>query len=107
MNAPAARFHCPRCDRDTRDPWCCGLDQGAARPFEMTREHIRTIHVVKARKGLDQETYKLRLQAVGVTSYKAMTREQYRAFLRGLGSLPDAPRRTIERSTKTGNRNGY
>lgn len=83
---------CPRCERETRDAWCCGLHLHGARPFHMTPERIRAVHVLKDQKGLDEETYRLRLQAVGVDSCKALSREQFHTFLRGLSDLPDAPK---------------
>lgn len=87
-----SRHTCPRCERQTSAAWCCGLHLHGARPFVMTPNRIRTCHVLKTRKGLDDEAYRARLQCVGVTTCKALDREQYHAFLKGLAALPDAPK---------------
>lgn len=83
---------CPRCDRMVTTPDCCGvLLTVRRRRWRMTNEHKRLVHVLKARKGLDDETYRLRLGAVGVSSCTDLGREQFRTFLRGLAALPDRP----------------
>lgn len=71
---------------------CCGLDFTVRRrPWRMDADKIKLVHVLKARKGLDDDTYRLRLGAVGVTTSKALKREQFHTFLRGLAALPDVP----------------
>lgn len=82
---------CPRCERPIRSDYCCGIDFSTRRPWKMTPDRIKLVHVVKARKGLDDETYRLRLNAVGVGSCKQLTRESFRTFITGLASLPDSP----------------
>ena len=58
----------------------------------MTLKLIQRVHVVALRqKGLTREDYKLRLNAVGVSSCKEMNQQQYLAFMRDLNRLPDAP----------------
>lgn len=57
----------------------------------MDKEKIRLVHVLKARKGLDDETYRLRLGAVGVQSCKDLGRDAFRKFLSGMAALPDRP----------------
>ena len=83
---------CPLCDRLTAATDCCGIDFSARRrPWRMDKDKIRLVHVLKARKGLDDETYRLRLGAVGVASCKDLGRDAFRRFLRGLAALPDSP----------------
>jgi len=58
----------------------------------MTRERIRHVHALAyARKGLDRETYRLRLSAVGVESSIYLGRDQYERLVEGLMRLPDCP----------------
>lgn len=86
------RRTCPRCERITADRWCCGLDLACGTPWRMTRERVRHVHALAyARKGLDAETYRLRLRAVGVTSSLELDRGQFERLVRGLLALPDAP----------------
>lgn len=86
------RRRCPRCERLTGAANCCGIDLTVRRrPWTMTTANIRLVHVLKARKGLDEETYRLRLAAVGADSCKQLSRTTFRAFLSGLASLPDIP----------------
>ena len=60
----------------------------------MTKMLVRHVHIVaRVQKGLDEETYKLRLRAVGAESSKNFTRVQYVEFMKGLAKLPDMPRR--------------
>mgnify|MGYP000878483846 CR=1 FL=1 len=83
---------CPQCDRETAAAWCCGFDLASAPPWRMTRERIRAVHVLaRSRKGLDDETYRLQLQAVGVTTSLALNRQQFHRLMRALRALPDAP----------------
>lgn len=86
------RRRCPRCNCLTAVSNCCGIDLTVRRrPWQMTQDKVRLVHVLRARKGLDDETYRLRLSAVGVTSSKHLGRKAFRTFLRGLAALPDAP----------------
>lgn len=93
MNAPQLiRRTCPVCQSGTHKHYCCGVFLLASRrPWAMRPEYVKLVHVVKARKGLDEETYRLRLQAVGVASCKDLGREAFRTFIRELGKLPDSP----------------
>lgn len=86
------RRRCPRCERLTVAANCCGVDLTVRRrPWRMDAAKIRLVHVLAARKGLDDETYRLRLSAVGVESSKHLSRRKFREFLRGMAALPDAP----------------
>ena len=86
------RRRCPLCQRLSALGNCCGIDLTARRrPWRMDKDKIRLVHVLKARKGLDDDTYRLRLSAVGVESSKQLSRGQFRTFLQGLAALPDAP----------------
>lgn len=92
MTPERARRRCPRCGRLTGAMDCCGILLAARRrPWRMTADKVRLVHVLKARKGLDDDIYRLRLGAVGVASSKDLKREQFHTFLRGLAALPDAP----------------
>lgn len=86
---------CPRCDTRTTQRWCCGIDLRARRVrWRMTDERVRLVHIMaRARKGLDEETYRLRLRAVGVASSKQLSRAQFRQFVTGLRALPDRVRK--------------
>lgn len=86
---------CPLCDRRAVMRWCCGIDLSVQpRGFRMTKALLRMVHVQAARKGLDEEIYRMRLRAAGVASSKDFTREQFKAFMAGLSALPDAPARS-------------
>lgn len=92
MTARPRRRRCPRCERLSGLNNCCGIDLTVRRkPWRMTKEKIRLVHVVKARKGLDDETYRLRLGAMGVASCKELSRTAFSAFLKALSALPDSP----------------
>lgn len=85
---------CPLCESQTTALECCGLDLTARRPWRMTRERITRVHAVaRGQKGLDEETYRLRLRAVGVESSKQLTQAQFRDLMQGLAKLPDRPTR--------------
>ena len=83
---------CPVCERETAAAWCCGIELAAAQPWRMTRERVRAVHVLaRSRKGLDQETSRLQLHAVGVKTSLALNRQQFNRLMRALRALPDAP----------------
>jgi hypothetical protein len=65
----------------------------------MNKVRIAKVHAVAAQKGLDEEFYRLNLQAVGVSSCLAMKESHYRAFMQRMKRLPDAPGRV--RPTRT------
>ena len=86
------RRRCPRCERLTAALDCCGVDLSARRKrFRMTTDMLRLVHVEVANKGLDEETYRLRLGAVGVSSSKDFDRGTFKRFMSELAKLPDAP----------------
>lgn len=92
--APRGR-QCPMCDQRTFASYCCGIDLTVQpRGFAMTKPLLRMVHVQAARKGLDDETYRLRLRAAGVESSKEFTREQFKSFMAELSKLPDVGGRT-------------
>ncbi len=84
---------CPLCATPIRSDYCCGIDFRTPRSaWRMTADKVRLVHVLaRSRKGLDEETYRLRLRAVGVTSSLALSRDQFHALLAGLATLPDCP----------------
>lgn len=92
---------CPRCSTPTAARWCCGIDLLARKPWRMTRDRVRIIHVLAlSRKGLTDEQYRLRLGAVGVDTSLALNCDQFHQLLDGLRALPDAPRWiAVSRST--------
>lgn len=86
---------CPKCGARTNSAWCCGIDLLARCRWCMTRDRIRDVHVLAlGAKGLDEETYRLRLAAIGVESCKQFTRQQFDDFMRALRALPDARNRS-------------
>jgi hypothetical protein len=90
LNRPRRR-RCPRCQALTSRLDCCGIDLTVRRRrFRMTNDLLRMVHATVARKGLDEETYRLRLQAVGVSSSKAFDRATFQRFMSELAKLPDA-----------------
>lgn len=83
---------CPACGSETTARICCGVDLEA--PFVMTTARIRSLRrYAHGMKGLDEETYRMHLAAVGAKSTTELTREQHTALLRRLGGLPDRPRK--------------
>lgn len=88
-----AAHQCPACGSLTSAPTCCGVHLD--RPFIMDRERIKALRrYAHGRKGLDLDTYTLKLQAVGATSTTALTRTQYDQLLAALHRLPDRQRRS-------------
>jgi hypothetical protein len=94
MPMPARTRQCPMCETRTTARWCCGIDLAVRRrPWRMTPQRVRAVHIVaRVRKGLDEDTYRMRLATLGVETSKQFSREQFRSFMAGLRSLPDAPR---------------
>lgn len=92
---PARQKPCPRCRasigaRRQRCPQCQADLRRA--PWQMTAGRIRVLRtIVHTRKGLDEETYRDLLGAMGVTSTKKLTRQQYLDLRARLMSLPDSP----------------
>lgn len=83
---------CPRCGVRTGAWNCCGIDLTVRRaPWRMSPDLIRRVHALKAQKGLDDETYRLRLGAVGASSCKDLSRQSFGVFMAALSALPDRP----------------
>lgn len=62
-------------------------------PFRMHKARISALRRwVHGRKGLDQDTYRAYLQAVGATSTTTLTRQQHDELVKRIGKLPDRPR---------------
>lgn len=71
------------------------------RPFTMTPILIGALRrFAHGRKGLDEDTYRLHLRAVGAHSTRQLTRDQHRALLDRLGGLPDVPKRQPGRAAQ-------
>ena len=87
---------CPRCgtvnEGKAKQCTSCGTWLVKKR-FAMNKDRVRLVHTLANRKGLDDELYRLNLQAVGVDSCKAMKKAQFEEFLARMARLPDAPRR--------------
>jgi hypothetical protein len=61
--------------------------------FVMSKALIRAVRrYAHGAKGLDQETYRLHLSAVGARHTNELTRHQHQALMERLRSLPDRPR---------------
>lgn len=85
------KHQCPACGSLTSAATCCGVPLN--RPFVMSTERIKALRrYAHGQKGLDQPTYRLKLQAVGATSTTDLTRDQYDALLASLRRLPDRKR---------------
>lgn len=93
---------CARCGREgepgaVQCAACGTLFPRLRAPWRMTKGKIRLVHALARQKGLilecggklDDEIYRLRLQAVGVASCKALKRDQFNAFMEGANALPD------------------
>ena len=84
---------CPLCGTTTTRTDCCGIDLTVSpRRFRMSPYLVKLVHTIAARKGLDDETYRMRLQAVGVDTCKALDLDRFKRFMVGLNTLPDCPR---------------
>lgn len=89
---------CPVCGTSTSSSSCCGVRLNA--PFRMTRARVRALRAyVHGRKGLDDDTYRLHLAAVGADSTLHLTARSYNALLARLRPLPDRPRPAKEGNT--------
>ena len=86
------RRQCPRCAtwNEGKAKACVQCHTPLVRPrWRMDKQRLRYVHILARRKGLDDETYRLRLGAVGVESSKDLKRAQYVAFVDGLKGVPD------------------
>lgn len=82
---------CPVCGGRTRASRCCGVHLAA--PFRMSGSRVKALRAyAHGRKGLDEETYRLHLRAVGVDSTLHLDAPSYNALLARLRRLPDMPR---------------
>lgn len=86
---------CQRCGHNNApaERACTHCMTPLVRPaWRMTQSRVRFVHVLALQqKGLTDEFYRLRLNAVGVASCKELKRAQYAQFVRGLKGLPNAP----------------
>lgn len=89
-----AHLHqCPRCGTRSRRLTCCGVILSERRRWHMTAPMVRHVQIfAKARKGLDDDTYRLNLTAVGATSTTKLTRDQHHDLMLRLGRYPDSPK---------------
>lgn len=84
---------CPHCGIRSRRFVCCNIVLSERRRWRMTANIIKHVQVfARARKGLDEETYRLNLAAVGATSTKLLTRSQHSELMLRLGRYPDSPK---------------
>lgn len=83
---------CPICESRTSATHCCGIDLASKRRWKMTADRVKYVHALAmGRKGLDDDTYRLRLSSVGVESSLQLNRVQYLSLIQGLAKLPDKP----------------
>lgn len=85
---------CPRCRSTIRSRKRCSVCNVSLvkTRWQLTPARIRGLRAIAhGRKGLDEETYHLRLNALGLTTTKDLTQDLYYQFRRGLLSLPDRP----------------
>lgn len=90
-----ATRQCPRCATDNaiyKNACVECYTPLRSKRFHMDKQRIKYVHVLARQKGLDDETYRLRLQSVGVKTCKALKRDNYFKFVAGMKKLPDAPR---------------
>lgn len=91
MSVTTLKRQCPACGTLTAAASCCGVPM--RRRFVMDTARVRSLRAhVHGRKGLDDATYRLHLQAVGATSTLTLTEAQYHALLKRLNALPDRQR---------------
>lgn len=91
------RHECRRCglwNEDGRQRCRRCMTQITATPWRMDKVRIQALHVLALKqKGLDYETYKLNLGAVGVATCKALNQSQYSELIERFRRLPDVQRR--------------
>lgn len=91
MTAPIRQ--CPRCGIRSRRMVCCNIILTERRRWHMTPAMVRHVQIfAKARKGLDEDTYRLNLGAVGAISTTKLTRTQHTDLMQRLGRYPDSPK---------------
>lgn len=81
---------CPRCGTKTQRVSCCGerLPDG----WHMNpRAWSALRHLAFNRKGLDGDTFRLQLHAVGALKAKSLTLLQFNDLVARLNQLPDRP----------------
>lgn len=90
MSAPIRQ--CPHCGVRSRRINCCGLILSERRRWRMSAAMVRHVQIfAKARKGLDEDTYRMNLAAVGASSTTKLTRTQHTELMKRLGRYPDSP----------------
>ena len=83
---------CPVCGTKTDASTCCGIHLGGV--FVMSKARIRSLRAyAHGTKGLDADTYRLHVSAVGARSTVDLTWPQYNELLKRLAKLPDATAR--------------
>lgn len=92
---------CPRCGTRSRRLSCCGVILSERRRWRMSAAMVRHVQIfAKARKGLDEETYRMNLAAVGATSTTKLTRAQHHELMLRLGRYPDSPKWQTRREVR-------
>jgi len=84
---------CPRCGimNGLQHKTCTScLTPLRQKRFRMDNIKIKYVHVLAKKKGLDDELYRLRLNALGVNSCKDLKADTYFKFINGLRALPNA-----------------
>lgn len=84
---------CPHCGTRSRRINCCGVILTERRRWRMTKTMVRHVQIfARARKGLDEDTYRMNLAAVGASSTTKLTRTQHTELMQRLGRYPDSPK---------------
>lgn len=82
---------CNVCGEPTRERACCGVV--LERRWTMTTGRVKAIRrYAHGRKGLTEDDYRLRLNAVGAKSTLELTEHQFNTVMAGLRTLRDVPR---------------
>ena len=91
MTAPIRQ--CPHCGIRSRRLVCCNIILSARRRWHMSAAMIQHVQVfARVRKGLDEESYRMNLAAVGANSTTKLTRTQHTNLMLRLGRYPDSPK---------------
>ena len=92
---------CPHCGTKSRRINCCGVILAERRRWRMTKAMVRHIQIfARARKGLDDDSYRANLTAVGADSTTKLTRAQHHELMLRLGRYPDSPKWQTRREVR-------
>jgi hypothetical protein len=88
------RRKCPACRRwnESGKKWCrwCYGSLAKRPPWKMSAARVKFLHALAWRKGLDRETYQMRLRNfTGREHCTQLRKAEFEAFVKGLEALPD------------------